>query len=272
MNCKALILGGLFFGFAIFTARGSDPVTYKEVAMLLRNGEQQQYIMDETARRKLLRPLTQEEQDDLVSLGATPTLMNILRSPAMIATPGAAAAYQAQMQQKIAQQQEPQDDQRAAAQPTPGAPARQQQPADPPVNDLSGKTIDLQFTAADGSTVNLANLRGKVVLIDFWATWCGPCMREVPEVVAAYKKYHDKGFEVIGISLDQSKDKMLAVTQEKEMTWPQYFDGKGWQNAISSRFNIRAIPTMWLIDKTGILAIPNARGNLETEIPKLLAL
>src|SRR5471030_1254825 len=69
------------------------------------------------------------------------------------------------------------------------------------------KPLDLKFTAVDGKKVDLADMRGKVVLIDFWATWCPPCRAEVPDVVATYKKYHDQGFEVVGISLDQDKDR-----------------------------------------------------------------
>ena len=259
----------------MFTARASDPVTYKEIAMLLRNGEQQQYIMDETARRKLLHPLTKDEEADLVSLGATPALIQALESPAMLATAGNAAAYDARVQQQnVTAQMQEQDERFVAQNPPAGAPAPQpqtQQSANPPVSPFSGKSIDLQFTAADGSPVNLATLRGKVVLIDFWATWCGPCMREVPDVVEAYKKYHGQGFEVIGISLDKDEDTMFQVTHEKEMTWPQYFDGKGWQNAIASKFNIRSIPTMWLVNKAGVIAITNARADLDGEIAKLLA-
>ena len=96
-------------------------------------------------------------------------------------------------------------------------------------------------------------------------------MGEVPNVVAAYKKYHDQGFEIIGVSLDQNKDTMLKVAQEKEMTWQQYFDGKGWQNAISSKLHIQSIPTMWLVNKNGAIATTAARGNLDADIAKLLA-
>src|SRR5439155_17368912 len=76
------------------------------------------------------------------------------------------------------------------------------------VRDLAKKPLDLKFTAVDGKEFDLAKLRGKVVLVDFWATWCGPCRMEMPHVIDAYKKLHEKGFEIVGISLDSSKDKL----------------------------------------------------------------
>ena len=140
--------------------------------------------------------------------------------------------------------------------------------ADPMVDQT--KPLDLKFTAVDGSQVDLANMRGKVVLIDFWATWCPPCRGEVPNVVAAYKKYHDQGFEVIGISLDQNKDALLAFTKQNGMVWPQYFDGQGWNNSISSRFGIDSIPAMWLVGKDGKVAALNGRDDLAGQVEKLL--
>ena len=114
-------------------------------------------------------------------------------------------------------------------------------------------------------------MRGKVVLIDFWATWCGPCREEVPNVVAAYKKYHDKGFEIVGISLDQNKAAMDQYVTENGMTWPQYFDGKGWQNDISSKFGIDSIPAMWIVGKDGILVTKDGRDDLDGQISRSLA-
>jgi len=131
--------------------------------------------------------------------------------------------------------------------------------------------LGLHFTAADGSQVDIANLRGKVVLVDFWATWCGPCRAEIPEVVDTYKKLHDKGFEVIGISLDQDRDKMVNFAAQNGMTWPQYFDGRGWNNSISSSFGIHSIPTMWLVNKSGYVVTAKGRGNLASNVEKLLA-
>ncbi len=138
--------------------------------------------------------------------------------------------------------------------------------------DLKTKPLDLKFTAADGAEVDLAKLRGKVVLLDFWASWCGPCIAEMPNVVATYKKLHEKGFEIVGISLDQSKEKMEASMKKNDMTWVQYFDGKGWQNKISSGFGIESIPAAWLLDKKGMLRETDLRGlALSAGVEKLLA-
>lgn len=172
-----------------------------------------------------------------------------------------AAGYEARRQQQQQQQQE-----QLAAEQAATPPATKSEP-----NEPGAKPLELKFTAADGSTVDLAKLRGKVVLIDFWATCCEPCMQEVPNVVAVYKAFHEKGFEIIGISLDSRKDTMLKVTREKEMTWPQYFDGKGPNNEISSAFHINLIPAMWLVNKKGYVVTTDARGNLEAEVARLLA-
>ena len=137
---------------------------------------------------------------------------------------------------------------------------------------LAKEPLDLKFKALDGTEIDLAKLRGKVVLLDFWAVWCGPCRIEVPNVVAAYKQLHKDGFEIVGISLDQDKEKLISFTKQAGMTWPQYFDGKMWSNEISSRFSINAIPAMWLIDKKGLVRSTEARGSeLANQVKKLLA-
>jgi thiol-disulfide isomerase/thioredoxin len=137
--------------------------------------------------------------------------------------------------------------------------------------DAVGKPIDVHFTAVDGREVDVAKLKGKVVLVDFWATWCGPCMGELPHVKAAYEKLHPQGFEIVGISFDQDKDALEKTLKQKEMTWPQYFDGAGWANKYGKQFGINSIPAMWLVDKQGNLRDVNAREGLEARVTKLLA-
>jgi peroxiredoxin len=137
--------------------------------------------------------------------------------------------------------------------------------------EQEGQPLQLRFTAIDGREVTADKLRGKVVLVDFWATWCAPCVAELPNVKAAYEKLHEKGFEIVGISLDSSREKLDAFVKKEQMPWPQYFDGKGWENAISSSFNIHSIPAMWLVDKRGIIRDVTARDNLAARIEKLLA-
>lgn len=118
----------------------------------------------------------------------------------------------------------------------------------------------------DGTAIDFpASFKGKVVLLDFWATWCGPCIGELPHLTAAYQKFHGKGFEVLGISLDRAGDdkKLAAFTKEKNMPWPQVFDGKYWQAEVAQIYNVRSIPTAYLVDgDTGaVIANSGLRGS-----------
>jgi thiol-disulfide isomerase/thioredoxin len=134
-----------------------------------------------------------------------------------------------------------------------------------------GHPIDVRFTAVDGREVDLAKLKGKVVLVDFWATWCGPCVGEIPHVKEAYEKFHKLGFEIVGISLDKDKGTLQSFVQAKEMPWPQYFDGQGWQNKFAQSFGIDSIPAMWLLDRNGAVSDTNAREDLAGKVEHLLA-
>jgi thiol-disulfide isomerase/thioredoxin len=99
-----------------------------------------------------------------------------------------------------------------------------------------------------------------VVLVDFWATWCGPCVGELPNVLAAYGKYHDKGFEVIGISLDQDEIALKSFIKAKGMVWPQYFDGKGWDGKLCQKYGVISIPETFLLDQEGKIVAKELRG------------
>jgi thiol-disulfide isomerase/thioredoxin len=134
----------------------------------------------------------------------------------------------------------------------------------------SSKPLDLKFTSVDGKPVDLAAMRGKVVLIDFWATWCPPCRKEIPDVVAAYTKYHDKGFSVVGISLDSSRENLLSFIKEHGMVWPQDFEGGSEGNSIAERFGIQQIPAMWLVGKDGKVISMDAREDLGGQVAKAL--
>jgi len=128
---------------------------------------------------------------------------------------------------------------------------------------------DFAKTDLDGKPLSVANYKGKIVMIDFWATWCGPCVGELPNVIKVYEKYHDKGFEIIGISLDKDKEKLTSFLKEQKMTWPQYFDGKGWQNEVSTKYGVNSIPATYLLDKDGKIIAKGLRGEaLEAAVGK----
>jgi thiol-disulfide isomerase/thioredoxin len=137
--------------------------------------------------------------------------------------------------------------------------------------DALGKTFIFMAPSTEGKELNLEKMRGKVVLLDFWASWCGPCMAEVPNMKEVYQKFHSQGFEIIGINLDETLDVLNDTIKKNGMTWPQHFDAGNPEGGWSGRYGITAIPAMWLVDKKGVLRDLNAREDLATKIGKLLA-
>lgn len=122
-----------------------------------------------------------------------------------------------------------------------------------------------------GQPISLAKYKGKVVLLDFWATWCGPCVAGLPELKSAYNKYHAQGFEVVGISLDEEKGALTSFIKKNKMPWPQIFDGKGWDSKVSNDYGVRAIPFLLLIGRDGKIAAVNPRNELDKEVQAALA-
>ena len=127
-------------------------------------------------------------------------------------------------------------------------------------------------TSHQGKQVDLAKYRGKVVLLDFWAAWCAPCRMEMPNVIRTYNEFHKKGFEIIGVSLDENRAQFDNFIRENKMEWPQIFDGKGWQCGIARAYGVSAIPATFLIDRAGNIRYKNVRGpKLREAVEKLVA-
>jgi peroxiredoxin len=122
----------------------------------------------------------------------------------------------------------------------------------------------MDFTQQDtsGNPVTLSSFRGSYVLIDFWASWCGPCRAENPNVVKAYQRFREKGFQIIGVSLDQAnaRDKWIKAIHDDQLTWTQVSDLKFWKNAVAVQYGIQAIPQNFLIDPAGKIVAKNLRG------------
>lgn len=125
-----------------------------------------------------------------------------------------------------------------------------------------------EASSVDGEEISLSDFRGNYLLIDFWASWCGPCRGENPNVVKNYNKYHDKGFNILGVSLDEDKEAWLKAIEDDKLTWPQVSDLQGWKCAAADLYFVRSIPHSVLLDPDGKIVAKNLR---EEELGEKLA-
>ncbi len=138
---------------------------------------------------------------------------------------------------------------------------------------MAGENYALPFKvkSSEGQELSLEKFKGKVVLLDFWASWCGPCREDIPEVRRIWKKYSGDQFVILGINLDTNRDSFENYMKQEEITWPQYYDGRGWNNQLSMLYSVRGIPHTVLIDQEGIIRAVGLRGpRLANRIGELL--
>lgn len=139
--------------------------------------------------------------------------------------------------------------------------------------DDAPQYIDFEMDTPQGAPIKVSDFvsKNKYTLIDFWASWCGPCHAEMPTVVKAYNDFHGKGLEIVGVSLDSNKEDWVRAIAALDMTWPQMSDLKGWESAGAQLYNVRGIPTNVLVDQQGRIVAQNLRGeNLLDKLAELL--
>jgi thiol-disulfide isomerase/thioredoxin len=134
-----------------------------------------------------------------------------------------------------------------------------------------GQPLPIKFTAIDGRKVDVSEMRGKVILVNFWGTSCVPCINELPELKSLYEKYRDQGLEIVGISKDSDEKPVLRVIHDKTIPWPIYVEADGHTNKFAAACGIAGIPDNWLVDRKGVVREMMADQNLENKIRFLLA-
>ena len=136
---------------------------------------------------------------------------------------------------------------------------------------IGAQAIEFKTVDIDSTTISPSDFRGKVVLLDFWATWCAPCREEMPTVKKVYSTYHEKGFDIIGVSMDNNRAAFDSYIKEQDMKWRHIYDGNGWKAEIGQLYAVSSIPSTFLIDKQGRIRYKNLRGkDLEEAVDKLL--
>ncbi|SFE15702.1 Peroxiredoxin [Chitinophaga sp. CF118] len=135
----------------------------------------------------------------------------------------------------------------------------------------SGMAMDFTQEDLNGNQVKLSSFRGKYVLIDFWASWCGPCRQENPNVVKAFERFKDKNFTILGISLDNNRDRWIGAVKQDGLNWTQVSDLKGWSNQVAQQYQVNSIPANFLVDPQGRIIARDLRGRaLETKLEQVL--